>query len=59
VGEEDVLDRDLLGVGETATDRTRIYQGPVIDEEGRGALPGTLAAEGPKHPDVHSRAILA
>ena len=59
VREEDLLDAKLFGKWDPARHRSGIDQGAVVDEEGRGALPGAFASEGAKHPDIHNSAILA
>jgi hypothetical protein len=48
VADQGVLDLDLLRDREGTADGSRIYQHAVIDEEGRGPLPQTLAAVGPE-----------
>ena len=59
VGDEGVLDDELLGDGEGARDGARIDEHAVVNEERGGSLPGTLAAKGAEHADLHARAIVA
>ena len=56
---EHVLDGALLDEGEGAAHRARVDQCVVVDEERGRSLPGSFAPEGPEHPNVHSRGILA
>jgi hypothetical protein len=53
VGEQGVLDLDLLGHREGAPDRSRVDQHPIIDKKRRRPLSRALTAEGPEDPNLH------
>ena len=48
-----MLDRELLGNGQSAGDRAAVDQDLVVDEEGRRAMPEPFASEGAEHTNFH------
>ncbi len=53
VGQESVLDLDLLGDGQGAAHGSRVDQDPIVDEERRRALPLAFASKRPEDLDLH------
>ena len=54
VGDEGLLDRELLRDGQRAADRASVEKRVVVDEERGGAMPEPFAPEGAEHPDPHN-----
>jgi hypothetical protein len=54
-----VLDRQLLGHGQCAGDAASVEENLVVDEERRGSMSESFAAEGAEYPNLHRLAILA
>src|SRR5437870_1166465 len=59
VGQEGVLDLELLVDGQGSGHGARVDEDAVVDEERGRPLPEPLAAEGPEHLDLHWCRILA
>jgi hypothetical protein len=53
VGQESMLDLDLLGDGQGAAHGSRVDQDPIVDEERRRALPLAFASKRPEDLDLH------
>ena len=54
VADEGVFDVDLLGGRQGSSDRACVYQNPIVDEQGRGSLPWSLAAVRAENLDLHA-----
>ena len=58
VGDERVLDRELLGAGERAADGATVDEDGVVDEKCGRTLRESLGSIRAEHSDLHSPAIV-
>ena len=59
VGDERVLDRELLGTGQRTADGAAVDQDSVVEQEGGRPLRESLGSIRAEHSDLHSSAIVA